>query len=83
MDNIKLTRVPDGEPNQFTMTMPEGTIFVRGTPGFTTGAFKALLAPGSLVRAIMIEHTNPEDMYEAWRQAAADAGLTLPPLDEL
>lgn len=74
--HVGLTRIPDdGRPNTCTITLDEGSIVLSGTGGFVTGALRALLAEGSIVRALIFEHIDPEDLGEAWQQAARDAGL--------
>lgn len=74
--DVKLTRLADdGTPNTLRIEMPEGRIAIRGTPGFVTGTFRALLAPGSVVRALIVEHTDPDELMQTWHQAMRDAGV--------
>ena len=74
--DVHLTRIPeDGTPNRCAFRLPEGMIEVVGTPGFVVGAIKALLAPGTTLHHLMMEHNDPEDLRDAWAQATRDAGL--------
>lgn len=75
MDEITLTRIPSGQPEKFTITMPEGRIEVEGTTGFVLDVFKRIMEPGSVLHNILLEHTTPEDIEAAWRAAMIRAGF--------
>ena len=74
---VNLTRIEVGETTTVTLTLPEGTIQIAGTPGFVTRVLRDVLSPGSMAGNLVVEHVDPQELYEQWREAARRAGFNL------